>query len=108
MTDLLLTCGGCHTPVEIRAESAVLSRDVAPSLAGELLFRCPACGTAAVQPIDADALIQLLFVGIHPLAIGEPTLEACARPQTGARFEWEDLLDWHQQLDDVSFVVPWE
>jgi hypothetical protein len=82
--------------------------DVAPTLAGELLFRCPACGTADIQSVDGDAPAQLLIAGIRPLALSEPTVEDCDRPPPGAPFEWQDLLDWHQQLDDVSFVVPWE
>jgi len=108
VTDVLLTCSECRARVEIGAESAVLSMDVAPTLAGELLFRCPLCGTADVQPVEGDALAQLLIVGIRPLALREPTLDPCDRPPPGARFEWQDLLDWHQQLDEVSFVVPWQ
>jgi hypothetical protein len=108
MTDVSVTCGWCDTAVAVHAESVVLRVDVAPTLAGELLFGCPICGTTGVQPVEGDPLARLLIVGIQPLALSEPTLEACDQPPPGARFDWQDLLDWHQQLDDVASVVPWE
>jgi hypothetical protein len=35
-------------------------------------------------------------------------LEAVDQAPGGPLFDWEDLLDWHELLEDVASVAPWE
>ncbi len=108
MTNLLLTCGRCDTDVNVRVEHAVLRVNAVPEAKGELLFRCPGCNLPDVQPLGSRVLSLLLQVGVPPVALGEPALDASDRPPAGPTFSWEDLLDWHQQLESVVSVDPWK
>ena len=107
MTDLLLTCGRCLADVNVRVELAVLRVNAVPEPNGELLFRCPGCNLPDVQPLGARILSLLLQVGVRPVALGEPTLDPADEAPAGPAFSWQDLLDWHQQLEAVDSVAPW-
>jgi hypothetical protein len=107
MTDLLLTCGRCDADVNIRVELAVLRVNAIPDAKGELLFRCPGCNLPEVQPLGARVLALLLQAGVPPIALGEPTLDPSDKPPAGPKFTWEDLLNWHQQLQSTVSVDPW-
>jgi hypothetical protein len=107
MTTLLLTCNRCYSDVDIHVESAILRTEVVPAPWAELLFNCPVCGGADAQPLGATVLALLLQVGTHPVALSEPTLDACDTPPAGQRFEWQDVLDWHEQLTRTTSVEPW-
>jgi hypothetical protein len=107
MTNLLLTCQRCCTDVNVRVELAVLRVNAIPNAKGELLFRCPGCNLPDAQPLGARVLALLLQDGVPPIALGEPTLDPRDKAPAGPPFSWDDLLDWHQQLEGVVSVAPW-
>jgi hypothetical protein len=107
MTDLLMTCGRCYTDVNIHVEHAVLRVNTTPEPKGELLFLCPRCKLPDVQTLGARIMALLLQVGVPPVALGEPALDPSDLPPAGPTFSWEDLLEWHQQLESTCSVDPW-
>lgn len=107
MTDLRLICGRCYCDVNVHVEYAVLRVNAVPEPKGELLFRCPACSLPDVQTLGARMLALLLQVGVPPVALGEPTLDPSDKPPAGPPFDYEDLLNWHQQLESTVSVGPW-
>ena len=108
MTSIELTCTACNSDIEVGTEHAVLRVDVKPTARAELLFCCPACEAAIVKTVMGELLTLLLLVGIRPVALSEPTLDPSDLAPEGPAFTREDLLDWHEQLADISFVTPWE
>ena len=108
MTVLRLSCSRCDSAVQVGAASALLRVVLSPACEGELMFACPRCGAADVQLVEGDVLTQLLVVGVQSLELIEPTLDAVDQAPPGPRFDRQDLLDWHELLEDVAFVVPWE
>lgn len=108
MTEVLMTCARCDGEIAVEMDSAVLRMDVEPRACGELLFCCPVCGRPDVRPIVGDLLTLLLFVGVEPLLLDEPTLPAEDRAPMRPPLTPDDLLAWHEQLMGVRFVTPWE
>jgi hypothetical protein len=108
MTDVLMTCSSCDRDIAVHMETSVMRMDVEPAARAELLFRCPECGVAGVQVIVGDLLTLLLFVGVPPLTLSEPSLDPSDLPPPGPRFTPEDLLEWHETLDATWTVTPWE
>nr|WP_300047072.1 hypothetical protein [uncultured Nocardioides sp.] len=88
--------------------TAVLRMDVVPSAEGELLYSCPSCARPASRRIGGDLLIKLLFVGVEPLRLSEPSLPADDVSPVRAPLTRDDLLDWHQDLGPIWTVIPWE
>ncbi len=107
MTEFQMECRECRETVEIRAEATILRVDGMPAT-GELLFRCPSCETPDVLLVAGDTLSILLLAGAPPLTLSEPTADEVDLLSPRSRFDWDDLLDWHEQLDAVETVVPWE
>ncbi|SFC76445.1 hypothetical protein SAMN04487968_11113 [Nocardioides terrae] len=108
MIDILMICPRCDGEITVLMDRAVLRVDVEPRARGELLYRCPACGHPSVSPIGGDLLAQLLLVGVRPVALAEPRLDRDDLAPAGAPFTIEDMLSWHEQLDAVDTVAPWE
>jgi hypothetical protein len=108
MTIVLLTCTACENDIELAIDHAILCVDVELTPRAELLYCCPACEAPTVQTIIGELLTQLLLAGVRPVALHEPTLDPSDRAPEGPAFTREDLLEWHEQLADVSFVTPWE
>jgi hypothetical protein len=108
MTEVLMTCGRCDDEIAVRMEVAVLRMDIEPRADAELLFCCPACGSPGVRHIVGELLTLLLFVGVEPLRLGEPTLPPEDRAPVGVPLTRDDLLSWHELLADIDHVTPWE
>lgn len=107
VTKLHLTCGRCYHDVKVHVETAVLRVNTVPEAMCELLFRCPTCNEPEVQLLGPRTLAVLLQVGIEPIALGEPSLDAGDMAPAGPPFQWDDLLDWHRQLSTTFSVDPW-
>ncbi|MFI2707820.1 hypothetical protein ACH5WX_09755, partial [Nocardioides sp. CER28] len=103
-----LICPRCDDEVTVYMDRAVLRVDVEPRPAAELLYCCPACGRPSVSTVRSDLLAQLLLVGVRPVALAEPRLDKADLPPAGSPFTREDMLSWHEQLDGVDTVTPWE
>ena len=76
--------------------------------AAELLFCCPECGLPTVRPIVGDLLTLLLLVGVEPLRLSEPSLAPEDVPPDVPPLTRDDLLEWHEQLQGIRFITPWE
>lgn len=108
MTEVLLSCPRCGAEVAVAMPSAVLRTDVEPRACAELLFSCPACQAPVVRPVSSQLLSLLLLVGHQPLRLSEPALPAEDLPGEHPRLTLDDLLRWHEDLNPIQFVIPWE
>lgn len=108
MTEVLLSCPRCDAEVAVAMPRAVLRSDVEPRACAELLFTCPACEAPVVRSVSSELLSLLLLVGHQPLRLSEPSLPADDIPAEHPRLTPDDLLSWHQDLDPIQFVIPWE
>jgi hypothetical protein len=108
MATVLVTCSACENDIELALEKAILRVDIELTPRAELLYCCTACEAPRVQTITGDLLTQLLLAGVHPVALGEPVLDACDRAPKRPVFTRDDLLAWHEQLANVWFVTPWQ
>ncbi|QIG42053.1 hypothetical protein G5V58_04050 [Nocardioides anomalus] len=107
MVEVLMTCSGCGREIAVEMDRAVLRMDVTPRPEAELLFCCPRCDLPSVRHVGAELLTLLLFVGVEPVCLAEPTLPIADRPPTSVPLRHDDLLTWHEQLRDVDSVAPW-
>ena len=108
MIEVLTTCTRCDADVSVDMATAVLRMDVTPSAEAELLYSCPSCARPASRNIGGELLIKLLFVGVEPLRLSEPTLPPDDVSPMRAPLTRDDLLDWHQDLAPIWTVIPWE
>lgn len=108
MTEVLVTCEQCANEIAVRMDAAILRTDVEPHAAAELLFCCPECGLPTVRPIVGDLLTLLLLVGVEPLRLSEPSLAPEDVPPDVPPLTRDDLLEWHEQLQGIRFITPWE
>lgn len=108
MTEVLLTCAACDGEIAVDMDVAVLRMDVEPRPQAELLFCCPSCQRPGLRHIGAELLTLLLFVGVEPLRLSEPSLPAEDQGPNLPPLSRDDLLAWHELLADVRFVTPWE
>ena len=108
MTEVLMSCAWCHEEIAVEMANAVLRMDVEPRADAELLFCCPACRRPCVRRIVGDLLTLLLFVGVEPLRLSEPSLPLSDRPPDVPSLTRDDLLVWHEVLRSVDNVLPWE
>ena len=108
VTEVLMTCAWCDEEIAVQMDAAVLRMDEDPRPDAELLFCCPSCGSPSVRRVVGDLLILLLFVGVEPLRLSEPSLPRDDRPPPLPPLTRDDLLVWHELLLDTRFVTPWE
>jgi len=108
MTEVLMTCARCDEQIAIHMETTILRADVERRTEAELLFCCPVCGYPDVRHIVSEMLALLLFVGFVPIHLSEPSLPADDQAPSAAPLTPDDLLMWHEQLAEVSSVMPWE
>ncbi|GAA5136955.1 hypothetical protein GCM10023339_76600 [Alloalcanivorax gelatiniphagus] len=108
MIEVLTNCTRCDADISVDMAGAVLRMDVTPAAEAELLYFCPSCEMPASRRITGDLLIKLLFVGVQPLRLSEPSLPAEDTPPPSPPLTPEDLLDWHQDLAPIWTVIPWE
>ena len=108
MTDVLMTCPKCEAEIAVHMEFAVLRVDVEPAAWAEMLYCCPECRAPNVRPVFGELLTLLLMVGVPPLPLAEPTLDAIDLAPPGPPFTRQNLLDWHEQLQQVASVEPWK
>jgi len=108
MTEVLLKCAECDDEIAVDMDAAVLRMDVEPRARAELLFCCPSCQRPGLRLIGAELLSLLLFVGVEPLRLSEPSLPVEDQAPGLSPLSRDDLLTWHEQLARVQFVTPWE
>ena len=108
MTEVLMTCTRCKDEIAVAMDAAILRMDVEPRAHAELLFCCPECGAPGVRQVAGELLTLLLFVGVEPLRLSEPTLPREDRAPLRTPLTADDLLTWHEQLDAVTSDTPWE
>lgn len=108
MIEVITTCTRCDVDISVDMASAVLRMDVVPRAEAELLYSCPSCGLPASRRITGDLLTKLLFVGIQPLRLSEPSLPADDLAPATPPLTRDDLLTWHQDLAPIWTVIPWE
>lgn len=108
MTEVLMQCPHCDTEIAVNMDVAFLRMDVEPRAAAELLFLCPACREPVVREVKGELLTLLLFVGVAPLRLSEPSLPAEDRAPIETPVTLDELLTWHELLADVEFVTPWQ
>lgn len=108
MTEVLMTCTRCDDETAVDMDEAILGMDVEPRATAELLFCCPSCGRPGLRHVVGELLTLLLFVGVEPLRLSEPSLPTDDRPPALPILTRDDLLTWHEQLAQIRFVPPWE
>ena len=108
MTEVLMTCTRCSDEIAVDMDAAILRMDVEPRADSELLFCCPSCGCPGLRRVAGELLILLLFVGVEPLRLSEPSLPLDDCAPAGPELTPDDLLTWHEQLAQVHSVAPWE
>ena len=108
MIEVLTACTRCDAEISVDMASAVLRMDVAPRAQAELLYTCPSCELPAMQRVAGDLLTNLLFVGIEPLRLSEPSLPADDVAPPLPQLTREHLLEWHEALAAIWTVDPWE
>lgn len=108
VTEVLLACTHCDDEIAVDMDVAILRMDVEPRADAELLFCCPTCGRPGLRRVVGELLTMLLFVGVQPLRLSEPTLDPADRAPTGPPLTYDDLLAWHEQLIAVHTIQPWE
>lgn len=108
MIEVLTTCNRCDADVSVDMAQAVLRMDVTPRAEAELLYSCPSCDLPVSGRVAGDLLIKLLFVGVEPLRLAEPSLPADDVAPLLAPLTHDDLLDWHRDLAPIWTVIPWE
>jgi hypothetical protein len=108
VNEVLLTCTRCREEVAIDVDVAILRMDVEPRANAELLFCCPSCGRPGLRRVEGDLLTLLLFVGVQPLRLSEPTLPADDHRPGLPAITPDDLLAWHELLAATDDASPWE
>jgi hypothetical protein len=108
VAEVLLTCSRCNGEIAVDMDIAILRVDVEPRASAELLFCCPECGLPGLRQVVGELLTLLLLVGVQPLRLSEPRLPESDRGPDLPPLNRDDLLTWHEQLESVSFVTPWE
>ena len=108
MIEVLTTCTRCDAEVVVDMATAVLRMDDTPGAEAELLYSCPSCARPASGRIGGELLIKLLFVGVEPLRLSEPSLPDADVPPVLPPLTRDDLLDWHRDLAPIWTVIPWE
>jgi len=107
MTSVELTCGECAKLIEVTLEATVMHVEAEIDTVAELLFQCPECNACDISIVQ-DGLELLIAAGAFPLTLNEPQMDECDKAPPGPRFDWDDLLDWHEGLRNVVSVAPWE
>ncbi|WP_193611737.1 hypothetical protein [Nocardioides lijunqiniae] len=108
MIEVLMTCPRCDAEISVDMASAVLRMDVTPRAEAELLCSCPSCERPATWRIRGDLVTKLLFVGIEPLRLSEPSLPVEDRAPDLPPLTLDDLLEWHLDLAPIWTTIPWE
>jgi hypothetical protein len=108
MTEVLTTCARCDQEVAVHMDTAILRMDVEPRADAELLYCCPACSQPCVRHIVGELLTLLLFVGVEPLCLSEPAPDPADLPPSSVPLTRDDLLAWHELLEGIRSVGPWE
>jgi hypothetical protein len=108
MPEVELPCESCATWVVVDVHRTIVHLGALMNPEADLLFQCPLCGECGTVWLEGHALVVLLLVGVRTLTLHEPEIDAVDVPPPGPRFEWDDLLKWHEELDSVTSVAPWE
>lgn len=70
---------------------------------GTYLFRCPECQMIVVKPARNRTIELLVATGV-PRQTWELPLELLERAPTGAAIDHDDLIDFHEQLQDEAGI----
>lgn len=91
------TCSDCGD-VELGTHDLVV-RMCEDTESGTYVFRCPRCETPVVRPADRPTIDLLISSGCKLEVWNTPAELAEVRP-VGAPFTHDDLIDFHEQLDE--------
>ncbi|MBX7159147.1 MAG: hypothetical protein K1X95_02550 [Acidimicrobiia bacterium] len=94
------TCPDCGDVVLPREDMQV--RICAEDRSGSYCFRCPSCGVSVSKPAE-DRIVQLLVAGGVELKIWHVPAELF-ETVSGPAINHDDLLDFHLQLQDESWM----
>lgn len=108
MSVIVTRCPLCGNDVDVPVASAVLRTDREPVARGELLYHCSVCHKVVRQDVGSELLALLLLEGKQPLRLGEPALAPDDVAPANPPLTREDLLAWHESLEVIQFVIPWE
>ncbi len=94
------TCSDCGD-VELGTSDLVV-RLCEDTESGTYVFRCPNCDTPVVRPADRPTIDLLVSSGCKLELWNIPAELAEGRP-IGEPFTHDDLIDFHEQLDDRAW-----
>jgi hypothetical protein len=92
------TCGDVELGVD--ALTAVVCTSTSE---GSYAFQCPSCQLAVVKPAEPHVIELLASAGVH-LATFEMPAEL-EEPHTGAPFTHDDLLAFHDRLEEDGWFA---
>jgi hypothetical protein len=90
------TCSECGD-VELGTRDLVV-RLCEDTESGSYVFRCPRCDAPVVRPADRQTVDLLVSTGCKLEVWTTPAELVEGRP-TGAAFTYDDLIDFHDQLE---------
>jgi hypothetical protein len=96
------TCSDCGD-VELRSNGLQLRICVETGVA-TYIFRCPECTMAEVRPAADDVVDTLVSAGVKLTRWSLPA-ELNERHHNGRPFNHDDLIDFHEFLEDSYRVV---
>lgn len=97
MAVIRATCEECGD-VELRTRD-VLVRVPEGCPGGTYVFRCPCCGRPSVREAEPRVVEVLAHAGVR-VQRWRPPAELAERRPGGAPFSLDDLLDFHELLQD--------
>ncbi len=102
MTTVRATCPDCGD-VELTTR-AMTVRICSHDDSGAYRFRCPICEMAVLRAAE-DHVVDLLAASGVEVVVWDLPAELDERPRDGGRLTHDDLLDFHDRLeDDESWV----
>ena len=96
MATVRATCPDCGD-VELTTRDVTV-RVCADDDTGAYTFSCPVCRTIVLKPAEPHVVDLLAAAGVRVVVWTLP-LELRERPQGGAPFTHDDLMDFHELLD---------
>jgi hypothetical protein len=71
---------------------------------GTYAFRCPVCDHVVVKPAEAHIVDLLVASGVAWSTWARPA-EVHERPQAGNAFTYDDLIDFHAELESDDWFA---
>lgn len=98
MSNIKATCPTCG---EVSLTSADIGLHIEPSSQeGSYRFECPSCDFVVERPADARIIQLLISGGVTPEPLLAPDLKS-----VHPAFTYDDLLDFHLELEDDRAIA---